>query len=147
MTLTQAEADLLIAMTKIPEDPNAAFSFPSDGQKTTFPLISEDHREFFKLDVNRAGRLHTTLKITHQLRGRDVQLVRLDIGGGDHMNPDGVLIPCPHLHLYREGFGARWAVAVPPESFRDLSKVSIIFTDFLAYCRVTRFPSVNFTLS
>jgi MoaA/NifB/PqqE/SkfB family radical SAM enzyme len=146
MAITQDLADQLIAMGKIPEDPSAAYLFPQQGDKLVIPLVSDDHREEFKLDVNRSGRIHVQLRVTHQLRARQVvQLVRLDVGGPDHANPDGEVVPCPHLHVYREGFGDKWALPVPPE-FSDLTDIAAIFNDFAIYCKVLRMPSVNFPL-
>jgi hypothetical protein len=113
MNLTQAEADALIAMEKHPvnEDRN---DFPMGGQSLVLPLQTVDRREQFLLDLSR-GRIDL-LKVKMQNRGRQVVvLVRLDLGGAPHRNPDGEEIPVPHLHVYREGFGDKWAVAVPTD--------------------------------
>ena len=58
------------------------------------------------LDVTR-GQIKLT-KATYQNRARQViVLMRLDLDGSTHRNPDDQEIPCPHLHVYREGFGDR----------------------------------------
>jgi hypothetical protein len=31
--------------------------------------------------------------------------MRLDLDGPPHRNPDDQEIPCPHLHIYRAGYG------------------------------------------
>jgi hypothetical protein len=53
-------------------------------------------------------------KATFQNRARvAIVLYRLDIAGAPHRNLDGEKIPCPHLHFYREGYGAKWAIPAP----------------------------------
>ncbi len=115
INLTQAEADALIAMEKhrVNEDRS---DFPMGGQSLVLPLQSVDRREQFLLDLSR-GRIDL-LKVKMQNRGRQVVvLVRLDLGGAPHRNPDGEEISVPHLHVYREGFGDKWAVAAPTDRF------------------------------
>lgn len=102
INLTQPEADALIAMEKHRVD-EQEYEYPGLGGSIVVPLVSPDKREGFLLDVSR-GRIDL-LKGTYQNRARQVVvLVRLDFGGPTHRNPDGVELPCPHLHIYREGF-------------------------------------------
>ncbi len=118
INLTQAEADALIAMEKQRID-DARWDYPGLGGSISIPLISQDKRENFLLDVSR-GRIDL-LKVTYQNRSRQVVvLVRLDFGGQPHRNPDDQEIPSPHLHVYREGYGDKWAIPVPPERFPDI---------------------------
>src|SRR5690349_3665382 len=109
--LTQSEADALIAMEKhrVNDD---AWDYPGLGVSLSIPLVSIDKRENFILDVAR-GRIDLR-KGTYQNRARQtVILVRLDFGGQPHRNPDGVEVSSPHLHVYREGYGDKWAIPVP----------------------------------
>src|SRR5208282_999150 len=118
INLTQPEADALIAMEKHRTD-DTRYSYPNLGGLISVPLQSADKREQFILDVHR-GRIDL-LKVTHQNRARVVVvLVRLDLGGPTHRNPDGQDIPCPHLHIYREGFGDKWAMAIPGDKFSNI---------------------------
>jgi hypothetical protein len=135
--LSQAEADLLIAMEKhrLNDD---RYVFPFTGSMTV-PIQSADRREQFLLDINR-GRIDLK-KATLQERGRQViVLVRLDIAGPAHRNPDDTDVPCPHLHIYREGYGDKWAVPAPPETFPETDDLFETLRDFLKYCRVTKPP-------
>lgn len=141
INLTQSEADALIAMEKHRVD-DTRHNYPSSGELLTTPLSSPDKREQFLIDIRR-GRIDL-LKVTHQNRARVVVvLVRLDLGGAPHRNPDGQEIPCPHLHLYREGFGDKWAVSVPPSEFKDTRDLWRTLSDFLTYCRVTKPPIID----
>jgi hypothetical protein len=139
--LTQAEADALIAIPKVRID-ETVWSFPVLGGSINVPLISTDHKEHFLLDVSRS---HIDLsRAKYQTRGRQVVvLARLDLGGQPHRNPDDAEIGCPHLHLYREGFGDRWAFKVPEEQFAHLHDLYQTLFDFMGYCNVTLPPSMQ----
>ena len=71
INLTQAEADTLIAMEKQWID-NARWDCPGLGGSISIPLISQDKRENFLLDVSR-GRIDL-LKGTYQNRSRQSHL-------------------------------------------------------------------------
>lgn len=79
------------------------------------------------------------MKVTYQNRARQViPLARLDLNGPPHRNPDGSELPCPHLHLYREGYGTKWAIPVPTNDFTDLTDIWTSFSDFMRYCNITK---------
>lgn len=139
--LTQAEADALIAMEKHRVNDERS-DFPVGGQSLVLPLQSPDKREQFLIDVSR-GRIDL-LKVKMQSRGRQVVvLIRLDLGGAPHRNPDGEEIPVPHLHVYREGFGDKWATAVPTDRFTATSDEWLTFGEFLQFCNVTQPPHID----
>ncbi len=140
INLTQAEADALMALEKrrMNEDHH---HFPL-GSKLSIPLESIVGREQFLLDISR-GRIDLR-KVTFQNRARQVViLVRLDIEGTPHHNPDHVDVPCPHLHVYREGFGDKWAIPVPPSTFGDLSNLWLALQDFMRYCNIVEPPHIE----
>lgn len=138
INLTQSEADALIAMPKVRVD-ETQVEYPGLGGKVSVPLVSENKRENFLLDVSR-GRIELR-KGTYQTRARQIIiLVRLDFGGPTHRNPDDEEIPCPHLHIYREGYGDKWAVAVPADGFPNVADAWETLSDFLRYCNVTEPP-------
>ncbi len=140
INLTQTEADALIAMQKLRADDNQ-YSFPDLGGGFTAPLISSDKREKFLLDVSR-GRIDLA-KVKYQNRGRNiVVLVRLDMAGPSHRNPDDQEIPCPHLHIYREGYGAKWAIPLPTGVFTDLNDLSKTLDEFMKHCNITDPPDI-----
>lgn len=138
---TQAEADALIAIEKhrVNEDRH---DFPMGGQSLVLPLQSTDRREQFLLDLSR-GRIDL-LKVKMQNRARQVLvLVRLDLGGPPHRNPDGQEIPCPHLHLYREGYGDKWAIPAPLDRFTDLPNLWTTLAHFMSFCNITQPPNIE----
>ncbi|MCY4290962.1 MAG: hypothetical protein OXC72_04280 [Roseovarius sp.] len=140
VNLTQAEADALIAMQKRRAD-STNLNYPGLGGSVTAPLVSVDGKELFLLDVWRSK--ITLGKGTYQNRGRKtVILARLDFGGAPHRNPDGKEIDIPHLHLYREGFGDKYAFPVPPDKFSNPSDPWLTLEDFMRFCNIIEQPII-----
>jgi len=138
-SLNQSSADHLLKMEKhrIDEDEN---QFPDDtGGKLTLPLRSADQREDFHLDIRRGG--IDLKKGRYQNRVRSIfVLARIDFGGGPHRNPDGEEIGCPHIHVYREGYGDKWAYPLLPENFPNSDDKWQLLQDFLKFCNVVTPP-------
>lgn len=117
INISQAEADALIAIEKHRVD-DSTWWFAAPGERVVIPLTSGDKREQFMLDITRSQIKLT--KATFQNRARQaIVLLRLDLDGPPHRNPDGTEIPCPHLHRYREGFADKWAFPAPMEKYSD----------------------------
>lgn len=142
--LSQTEADSLIKMEKESID-NTIWKYPTMGGKISIPLISTNKRENFLLDISR-GQINIA-KGTYQNRARNnIILVRLDFGGPSHRNPDEKEIPGPHLHIYREGFGDKWAIPLPTVSFPDTTNTQNLINDFMRFCNIIRFPNIQISL-
>jgi hypothetical protein len=120
----------------------ATYYFPDPDGSMCASLVSRDERESFLLDISR-GRINLA-KATYQNRSRKVIiLLRLDIEGTTHTNPDGHRIPTPHLHVYREGFGDKWAIPVPSGDFTNTSDLFQSMEDFMTYCNITQPPNIE----
>ncbi|MDE0609043.1 MAG: hypothetical protein OXH77_03905 [Anaerolineaceae bacterium] len=139
--LSQSQADRLFAMEKFCENRDKIL-LPNRGQKDAIILQSKDKKEEFFLDLYRGNvALH---KVMFQNRARQsVVLARLDLVGGPHRNPNGKVIPTPHLHYYREGFGSKCAKPIPSEHFRSIDDVWKTFWDFIRYCNIKELPEVQ----
>ncbi len=138
LMLTQAEADLLIAMAKI-RTGDENWDYPDLGGSISIPLTSEDKAEHFLLDI---GRSKIELQRgKYQNRARQVIiLARIDFGGSPHRNPDDQEIACPHLHIYRQGYGDKWAYPVPADKFPCMDDPWEILQDFIKYCNIIKPP-------
>ena len=155
--ITQQDADFFFGMEKFPDGDND-YQFPNSGEKLILPFTSADKREIFLFDIYRG-----TIKITkavYQNRVRKAYILRrLDFDGAPHPNPEvesvplpilepynGKEIPSPHIHLYVEGFGERWAV--PAELLMKVEGKDIyeIMEDFFRYCNVKQLPKIIKTL-
>ncbi len=140
INLSQIEADSLIAMPKVRANDEES-NFPLAGESISVPLMSKDRREQFLLDISR-GKIDL-LRGKYQKRGRQVVvLVRLDFGGAPHRNPDGSEMPCPHLHLYREGYSDKWAVPLPEGKFLNLLDLWQTLDDFMKFCNIVEPPKI-----
>ena len=141
INLTQAEADALLQMEKHTVHSDQ-YSFPTGGESLILSLQSSDRREAFLLDLSR-GRINLE-KVKVQNRARQVVvLARLDLAGPPHRNPDGEEFSCPHLHVYREGYGDKWAFALPIAQFTDPNDIWTTYQEFLQYCNITQPPNVD----
>ncbi len=139
--LIQIEADALIAMEKFRVD-SAQWEYPQVGGSISVPLQSADKKENFLLDISRSR--IDLLRGKYQNRARNtVVLLRLDFGGQPHRNPDDVEVASPHLHVYKEGYGDKWAIPVPLNDFPKISDLSRTLDDFMKFFNIVTPPSIK----
>jgi hypothetical protein len=153
--LTQSEANILIDMQK-KYAKKEMYNFPLSGGILTIPIVSMDEREAFLIDINRKGRIRLA-KCTYQERYQGIIiLVRLDVDGRPHPNPEVENVPlpylepyngqkllCPHLHLYVEGFDDKWAIPALSDKFPRTGTIRATLDDFFRYCNVIEMPKVQ----
>ena len=141
--IPQVEADALMTMEKHSVD-DQDWLFPRPGDHLSVPLLSVDKREQFMLDINR-GQIKLT-KGTFQNRARQaIILMRLDLDGPPHRNPDGEEVPCPHLHIYREGYGDKWATPAP-NRYSNTLDLRLTLDAFMDHCNITIRPNIQMGL-
>lgn len=152
--LKQSEADALIALPKKRKS-NQNYNFPLAGGTLTIPIVSMDGRRDFLIDLSR-GRIKLT-KCSYQERYQAIIiLIRLDVDGPPHTNPDvssvplpyllpynGQTITCPHLHLYVEDFMDRWAIPAPTVQFPNITNLYVTLQDFFRYCNIIDPPIIR----
>ena len=135
--LTQTEADALITMNKTFMNPET-ISMPP-GADQTHELLGEDKKERFLLDLWR-GTIRLS-KLKFQTRALTViVLVRLDINGAPHTNPDGSRLGSTHLHRYQVGYEDKWAYPLDSKEFSASSNIPQTFRDFCRYCKIQNIP-------
>jgi hypothetical protein len=116
------------------------FSYPPPSSKISIDLTSIDGREKFLLDIRRGS---IAMRGTFQNRVYTTEiLARLDYGGQPHTNPDGGVIRGTHLHVYKEGFGDKWAILLPCDGFHTIDTQKDLYTNFLKFCNITRIPNL-----
>lgn len=141
INLSQAEADALILMEKHRID-EQIWDYPDPGASIHIPLTSANGKENLHLDMRR-GKIDLA-KGTYQNRSRQIiVLVRIDFGGQPHRNPDGQEITSPHIHIYKEGYGDKWAYPLPYEKFTDINDRWQMLKDFMQYCNITKTPKIE----
>ena len=141
INITQTEADALIALEKMRTD-DKEWLFPNPGERLAIPLTSTDKREAFILTLTRV-QIKLTKASYQNLARKSIILMRLDLDGAPHRNPDGVEIPCPHLHIYREGFGDKWAMPAPVGRYRNTQDLYLTLWEFMDHCNVLQPPQIE----
>jgi len=140
--LTQEDANALLEMIKEVIQ-KGIVQFPSLGERINLDLQSLDKKTNFIIDVNRRGRIKIN-KYSYQKRYRkDERLLRVDVNGPPHTNPDGAIIQCPHIHIYQENYDLSWAFELPP-IFHDTDDLISTLYDFLEYCKVNNTEEILF---
>lgn len=152
MSLTQAEADLLLALPKEFSAKVVTIDFPRvQAFSAELDLRGVGSPERFFLDLERGNRKRARLKF--QTRARKIYiLARIDIDGRPHRNPfdaphrPGERFTDTHVHLYREGFADRVAFLpgdlpgfAPPVGADDVAWLLA----FLRFCRVATIPQIQ----
>lgn len=141
--LTQGDANQLIACLKeLIGDSNVIF--PQPGEYIELDAKSTNDGDIFVIDVNRKGTLKIS-KCTYQLRyNKSTQLLRIDLDGPTHTNPDGIEVPCPHIHIYTEQFGLRFAFPLSKEILTDTNDLLQVLIDFLSYINIDNINQFNY---
>lgn len=139
--LSQSEANYLIRLIKTLNVPGIQLPLP--GNHIEIPAENVKENEKFVIDVNRRGTINIK-KVTYQTRhNRTSILIRLDVEGRPHQNPDGEIIPCPHIHLYREGFHDKWAIPLPQHIITNTNDIARMLVDYLRYNNVVDIPPIS----
>ena len=152
MSLTQADADLLLALPKEFSGKIATIEFLRVQAFTAeYELQGVGSPERFLLDLERGNRKRARLKF--QTRARKIHiLARIDIDGRPHRNPVDAphrpdeRLDCTHVHLYREGFADRVAFLPSdlPEFAAPAGSDDIAWLlAFLRFCRVATIPQIQ----
>jgi len=138
LSLSQQEADDLLALIKVLRNQNP-ISLPSIGNSMKFEGVDKGFSKIkFLFDVHR--KTLNVRKCTYQTRSSGEILLRVDIEGSDHPNPDGTVIPCPHIHIYREGFSDRCAFPLGDHFLTNTHDLVRVLIDFLEYNHVENIP-------
>ena len=133
MVLTQSDAKYLIEVLKVIKS-GEIITFPSPGEQTVLEAQSDElSSDKFLFYINRKGQ-YNLKKCTYVSRYNNVyNLLRVDINGPPHDNPDGTTVHCPHIHIYKEGYNLSWAYPLEVEIKTDPKDLIMVLIDFLKY--------------
>ena len=138
--LSKEEIDYLLNLEKNCKS-SQKYNFPSLGGKIEIELSSTDKKEEFLLDVWRSRIDLTRTKFQNRARNT-IPLLRLDINSAPHKNPDGVQLGGTHFHIYREGYGDKFAYPLPDE-FADCKSPGEFLEKFMDYCHIIKKPIIE----
>lgn len=140
--MTTETANALIEVAKILMD--KTYRLPPIGAQSSLTLFSEQSRkETFTVHINRKARIDPG-KYTLLLSVPEEGLLRIDVHGRDHINPDGSKVPCPHIHMRIKDTGKWdvWAYDLP-SVFGDSEDIVITLRDFLQYCNTNNIDQLE----
>lgn len=134
-TLTQSEANLLIAETKHAVE--KVVNMPAQGvHNAEFHVKSQENSftiALYRGSINANKHTLSARTLSARISVSGIPLIRLCVNGSTHTNPDGTRVGGTHWHIYREGFDDFFAVAAnidSPDFVRDtillLDKFNVI---------------------
>lgn len=147
MILKQIESELLIDCEKYFMD-TSIIQLDRNNRTINRVIKSVDNKDDFILDISK-GRINLS-KVKYQSRHKQSNsiLLRIDTSSGSrHLNPDGQFIDCPHIHIYKEGYGDKWAYPLDPKIFTNPNDTILLLKEFLAYFNVSEIPQILGELS
>jgi hypothetical protein len=140
--LLQQEADRLVAAPKFlilrPHRGTSSIANGIDfklGIDLVYQVFTTDLSRSFYLDLTRPKR---NPKL--QLRASMEVLVRLNVRGSSHRNPDGTRLGGTHIHLYRQGEDDDWAYTLNPADFSNPADPLTALSEFCVYCNIDSTP-------
>ena len=148
MQLTQETADTLIKIEKVLLNPINVYIPQEPRQTEKYPLGYKGLNNTFNindLNVEMFRGSRNPKKVSYKLLYKGIfNLIRLDMYGTRHMNPDGKIFEpdTPHLHIYDEIYKDKWAYSVPPE-FSNTEDIVQTFKDFLSYSNVINVDEIK----
>ncbi len=141
--LTDFEASHLRGMEKHRKSEDM-YKYPDLCGGISIPLVSANKKEEFSLAISR-GHIDISRNSFVNVARKAIPLVRLDLAGGMHHNPDGTEIPLPHIHIYKEGFALKWAYPLPKD-FANCNSVPEYLDKFMDFCNITKKPKIDMGL-
>ncbi|MDD6598784.1 hypothetical protein [Anaerovibrio sp.] len=144
MTITQEEADTLRTIEKYLANPQN-IKIPKMRETRIYPAYHKCYnkrRDDLDVSAYRGGIDEN--KVSYRLiYKKSVLLIRIDTNDKTaHINPDKSFIPpmTPHIHVYREGYGDKFAYPLPAEFSSKGADIEKLFIEFLQY---SNFININ----
>lgn len=144
--ISEKKFENILKTKKFLED-NSAIVLPNKGGKIKRYIRSLSGKDGFILNIER-GKIKLS-KVKYQTRSKITNdiLLRVDTNGPRHQNPDGEFINCPHIHIYKEGYGDKWAYKLDNNIFKDDSNLAQLLRDFLNYFNIESIPNIIYSES
>lgn len=139
--LTQQEANSLIESLKILLIKNRLINFPNPGESLLLECKDGNNNKYI-IDVARGRRKPS--KATFQNRyNKSIVLLRVDIDGPPHDNPNGEEVECPHIHIYSEGYDDKWAYPLDQKLKTNPEDLIQVLIDFFTYNNISNRHELN----
>lgn len=131
--LSQEKANNLIAMDKFFTKNKQRL--PQVFEHAKIELSDSAKSITFYFDIDRRGKIELKSTLQNRYETNEI-LVRLDINGPEHINPDGTKVGRNHIHIYKEGYADRWAYDTDKFGFGVYNSFQEYFFKFCEYCHI-----------
>ncbi len=131
--LTQADFDFLMGIEKEFEDKSTIFLGPAPLQWSRKIKTTATH-DTFLLDFYRGSFRIQKYTFNHRYR-QTFSVFRYD-SYGVHTNPDGQVVDVPHIHLYKEGYGDKFAYPASEFGIEESDPMEEVLRKILVYCKI-----------
>lgn len=109
IVLTQSEADELLSVLKACVE--KVVDIPVQGKSEDVNVVSELNKsDKFIITLNRISTRTNKITFNARYKTGDIVILRLDVNGPPHTNPDGTKVCGTHLHIYKEGHSVKYAI-------------------------------------
>lgn len=140
--LTQDEFERLHKLEKYLDVDSQGIIWPQRGKKLNISCFSKDNKEQFEININ-TSKIKIEKVTYQQLYIDKTILFRIDYDGPRHINPDGTFVECPHIHIYKEGWGDKWAYPLSDYINIPNADILVLFKKFLEYINVIDIPNIT----
>lgn len=114
---------------------------PGMNEEICIPVGAINSKETFSLDICRKNTIVLSRKkLQERLIPNNDLMIRLEIDGRPHINPDGKKLSRNHMHIFKEGYGMSWAYElneIDAILFKNTNDFTTIFFDFCKYCNIS----------
>jgi hypothetical protein len=138
--LSQSEFDYLMSQEKEFEDKSTILLGPAPLQWSK-KIISTSTKDTFSLDFYRGTFRLEKYTYNHRFKQNTV-LIRFD-SYGMHTNPDGEKMEGFHVHIYKEGFGDKFAYPASHFGIKDSDTIEVVLQRILRYCNINKIPPIE----
>lgn len=140
--LTQGEAERSLNMLK--KSLTKTIDFPSAGSSQEFKVVGDTKNDLFVINIYRGRIKKAKYNFGARIQKDNTILLELHIGATNiHINPDGEKIEGSHWHIYKEGYGRRFAFIA--EDLNDANFVENTIKFFDKFNLIEK-PDVNYQL-
>lgn len=143
----QNEIERLLNLLKNIAEDNRVIRFPTLGTQSNISVESVDRPvERFRIVINRKPKISGRCSFL-EIHGKNGVLLRLDIVGPPHTNPDGTSVSCPHIHIAREEYDTSWAYQLNTYGIATFDDLVTQLYEFMRYCNIINHGNYLFQTS
>jgi len=147
MSSSPIDVNELIEMLKQIKEKKRVIRLPSLGEQSSIQIKSvEKPVQTFRIVINRKQKISGNYSFL-EIHGNNGLLLRLDIIGPPHTNPDGTKVPCPHIHIARDYYDDSWAYEFSPPDVSNFDSLVSQLYEFMVHCHIINTQDYSLQIS